>query len=65
MQSRLEQTFDHQVGSLVAPAARDQATTTGPPAAPSAEVFGMLRDPQSIREAIVVSEILRRPVERW
>jgi hypothetical protein len=66
MQSRLQQTFGHQVGSLAAPAAADRAAAPSPPAEPAAEeLFGMLRDPQSIREAIVVSEILRRPTERW
>ena len=74
MQSHLSQTFDHQIGRLgrpmendeaaVAPAVSAAARTESPATAPG-EMAAMLRDLSNIRDAIVVSEILRRPEERW
>lgn len=65
MQSHLSQVFGHKVGTL----AGNQVATAAPSgqtsSEPAAEVVEMLRDPQSIRDAIIVSEVLRRPTERW
>jgi hypothetical protein len=65
-QSHLDQTFGHQVGTF-AGSARSESTAAAAPAAAAVanDVVALLRDPQSIRDAIVVSEILRRPEERW
>jgi hypothetical protein len=66
MQSHVAETFGHRVGSLAGSARSEPAPANAPASAAVAnEVAAMLRDPQSIREAIVISEILRRPVERW
>lgn len=69
MQSHVEQVFNRQLGSLAAaPSAVSAAQSTEPSdtsATEAADLAAMLRNPQSIREAIVISEILRRPEERW
>jgi hypothetical protein len=76
IEQRIHKEFDHQVGSLThldsatADAAfqrhdagvwGDEETET-PDAAPLADVF---KDPESIRRAIILTEILRPPTERW
>ncbi|HZZ81423.1 MAG TPA: hypothetical protein VFE62_23175 [Gemmataceae bacterium] len=65
MQSHLSQVFSHQVGTLAADKQATASAASEPPPAPTDEVVEMLRDPHSIRDAIIVSEILRRPTERW
>jgi len=65
MQSHLQQAFGHQVGSMQASASMTDTAAVNSPPAPVAEVAAMLRDPQSIRQSIIISEILRRPEERW
>lgn len=67
------QTFEHSVGSI-----REQDAPSAPalasPAdgnlaaapAPASEVFAaILADAQSLRHAIILNEIIRRPEERW
>jgi len=66
MEAHIHQARDHKVGDLTssAPTATsDQQPATGENRALS--VGELLRDPHSIRDAIVVSEILRRPTHRW
>lgn len=65
------QVFDHQVGRIheaVSPAPGD-ATQPGASAEATPalrDVFaGLLADPQSVRQAIVLNEIIQRPVDRW
>jgi hypothetical protein len=66
LQSHLVETFGHQVGSLAGSARSASAAVSAlASSAVANDVAAMLRDPQSIRDAIVVSEILRRPEERW
>jgi hypothetical protein len=63
MQSHLQQAFGHTVGTLGdIPAS---VTAEAPPSASAGEVMDMFRNPQTVREAIIVSEIIRRPEERW
>jgi len=73
VQAHLQSKFDHRVASIDARsgvAARGgvsaRPTDKGPrrPAAAS-ELVQMLRDPKSIRQAFVLSEIFQRPEERW
>jgi hypothetical protein len=67
LEARLHQTFDHQVGHL-RKTASDTAAIEHPKAAPDvtmAEIRTMLSTPASIRDAIVMAEILRRPEDRW
>jgi hypothetical protein len=67
LEARLHQTFDHQLGRLRATASETAATPHARPMTDvtPAEILGMLSNAESIRDAIVMSEILRRPEERW
>ncbi|MCP4082117.1 MAG: hypothetical protein GY743_17925 [Planctomycetaceae bacterium] len=66
MDARLQSTFDHQIGSLKS-AASDSAfatttTATAQRVSPIAdELLDMLSSPKSIRQAILLNEILQRP----
>ena len=66
MDARLQSTFDHQIGSLKS-AASDSAfatttTATAQRISPIAdELLDMLSSPKSIRQAILLNEILQRP----
>jgi len=63
---QLKSKFDHAVGTLAGTgsAAAGEAIAVGPDT-PAAQLAAMLRDPQGIRQAVLVNEILRRPSERW
>jgi hypothetical protein len=54
--------FDHQVGTISTTAAPVEAPAAPTPAQ---HLVAMLRDPQGVRNAIVLQEILKPPVERW
>lgn len=69
LNQHLHQVFDHHVGNL-----GDALGTAGePPEVTTAEapslfitgLFDLLSNPDSLRQAIVLNEILRRPDERW
>lgn len=61
------QVFDHTLGRIndtAAPAAPSEAVSQA--ALPANEIFAaLLADPQSLRQAIVLNEIMVRPTERW
>lgn len=65
LEARLQATFDHRVGSLrshpgtVAPVAADQPFT------PTNPWLKLLLSPDSLRQAIVLGEILQPPRDRW
>lgn len=66
MDARLQRTFDHSVGNLPL-AAQESAfstttTTTAKQVSPAADaLLNMLSNPQSIQQAVLLSEILKRP----
>jgi hypothetical protein len=65
---QLKAKFDHTVGTLTgsAVAAAEQAAAAVRAAeTPAAQIAGLLSNPDGVRQAIVVNEILRRPTERW
>jgi len=70
IEARLHQEFDHKLGGL---AGRDAAGTASSAATPdtspqpsrAAELAQLLRDPRSLRQAILLSEILARHTLRW
>ena len=71
IESHLQQVFDHQVGRL---ASQPTVTAEEPPAAPppqaqfglaAAGLLPLLADRDRLREAIILTEILRPPLERW
>lgn len=59
--------FDHQVGSLAQSGTPRDPNEAIPPESvrPLDQIASMLRDPQSMRTAIILQEILRPPTERW
>jgi hypothetical protein len=73
MASHLHQAFDHKLGQLAGLTTTQTATTT--PATTTrnvshstarvAELLSQLRNPATVGNAIIVSEVLRRPEERW
>jgi hypothetical protein len=67
LESRLHQTFDHQLGSLRKTASDTAAVEHVKPApdVTSGDIRTMLTSPAKIRDAIVMAEVLRRPEDRW
>ena len=74
MESRIYAAFDHQLGGLTntsvgadVPDAdmHDETPGASKPSSPAAELAATFREPQSIRQAIILSEILSRPEHRW
>jgi hypothetical protein len=77
LDQRLHGVFDHQISDLAAkpgetsmpttaqdsPLPEDQAT--GATLVTAAGIFAVLSDPENVRQAIVINEILRRPEDRW
>lgn len=69
LEARLHETFDHQLGDL---GKRPSiAAAAAPPASGEdaeselAKLAKILRDPDSIRQAIILREIIDRPEHRW
>lgn len=75
--SHLDQVFDHQLGQLTG-ASGTERTAAKPSTAPApadsslppstisaARIAQILRSPEDLATAIVLSEILQRPVHRW
>jgi hypothetical protein len=67
LEAHLHQVFDHQLGRLKKSTL--EAGAAGPKEPPPefslGQIMRLLRSSESIRNAIVMSEILRRPDERW
>jgi hypothetical protein len=71
LDNHLNSVFNHKVGSLQS---TPIVNATGAAASPSLQqvatatqtnILRMLRTPGGMRDAIIISEVLRRPVERW
>jgi hypothetical protein len=64
---QLHQKFDHELSGLAA--RRATSTSDQPPTAehatPAAQIAALLASPDGVRQAIVLNEILHRPVDRW
>jgi len=63
-EEHLHSVFDHQLGRLGEGSA-PKPGEAGIPATAAAGLAAMLADAQSLRQAIVLSEILSRPEHRW
>jgi hypothetical protein len=63
MQAHLHQVFDHKLGHLKSSGGETALVTADRTAAELSldQIRRMLRSPQSVRDAIIMSEILRRP----
>jgi hypothetical protein len=64
--NQLKAKFDHAVGTLAENAfpVPDQVAPS-PPDTPAGQIAAMLANPDGVRQAIVLNEILRRPSDRW
>ena len=65
LESHLHQVFDHQLGKLKKTASTAAPAPHDSPASDMSELLQMLRSPKSVRDAIVMAEVLRRPDDRW
>lgn len=69
IEARIHRKFDHQVGRLrkedqSQPYARpSERGGSSPPALTASALSAMLGDPQSVRQAVILSEILRSPID--
>lgn len=66
---QLKAKFDHEVGTL---ASKERLTDTpsqspemGGSSSPAAQLAAMLANPEGVRQAIIMNEILQRPGDRW
>ena len=72
MEAHLHQAFDHRLGNIsagtqsitaaITPEADDEVRAR---VAANHPLLSMLRQPQSVRNAIIVSELLQRPIHNW
>jgi len=70
LEARLHQTFDHKVGDLKkstmeAAALSPSQEARDAPLPSAASIALLLPNPQNVRNAIILAEILRRPDENW
>lgn len=70
LEARLHEKFDHGLGSLAARReAREAADlakiTTEKDAQLADSLVQMLKTPQGVRQAVILSEVFNRPVDRW
>lgn len=63
LEARLHQTFDHQVGRLAQPGSATAGSEVKPQALPrtARTLAAMIASPQNVQQAIIMSEILKRP----
>jgi hypothetical protein len=65
---QLKAKFDHTVGTITGSsvaAAEQAAIAAAASETPAAQIAALLANPDGVRQAIVLNEILRRPNERW
>ena len=65
---QLKAKFDHTVGTLTGSgivAAEQEAAAARAADTPAAHIAVMLASPEGVRQAIVINEILSRPIDRW
>ncbi|HEX2477441.1 MAG TPA: hypothetical protein VHK01_21980 [Lacipirellulaceae bacterium] len=65
---QLKAKFDHTVGTLTGSAvtaAEQAAAAVSAADTPAAQIATLLANPEGVRQAIIINEIIRRPSERW
>jgi hypothetical protein len=65
MQAHLQQTFDHRLGTLARQATADSADAAANIRTTAAGVAVLLRNPGTLRQAVLLQEILTRPEHKW
>lgn len=62
----LKAKFDHTIGTLAESRATTSADNTPvPEQSPAAQIAAMMANPNGIRQAVLINEILHRPSDRW
>jgi hypothetical protein len=62
---QLKAKFDHRLGTLASERDAGQQERLAAADTPARQIAAMLADPAGVRQAIVLSEILNRPSDRW
>jgi hypothetical protein len=62
---QLRAKFDHTVGTLAETSVASSELTPAERDTPAGQIAAMLANPDGVRQAIVLNEILRRPIDRW
>jgi hypothetical protein len=65
---QLKAKFDHTVGTLTGSAvtaAEQAAAAVRATETPAAQIATLLANPEGVRQAIIINEIIRRPSDRW
>ena len=66
LEAHLHQKFDHSLGKLSAREATPaEQVAVALATTPASEVAALLATPQGMQQAVVLSEILQRPTDRW
>jgi len=71
MEAHLHEVFEHELGqlgtqtSVAEDSTLDDDSTVTKPEEPALDILSMLSKPDSIQNAIILSEVLNRPENRW
>lgn len=71
MEAHLHEVFEHNLGqlgtrtSVAAESTLDDDSPVPEPEESAFDILGMLSEPDSIQKAIILSEVLNRPEDRW
>jgi hypothetical protein len=62
---QLKAKFGHAVGTLAASTVSETELVPLPRESAASQIAAMLANPEGVRQAIVLNEVLRRPTDRW
>jgi hypothetical protein len=62
---QLKAKFDHTVGTLAGSMVPETELVPVPRETPASQIAAMLANPEGVRQAIVLNEVLNRPTDRW
>lgn len=62
---QLQKKFDHELGSLASRPSAAPVEPTPQPPSPATQIAAMLANPDGVRQAVILNEILHRPTDRW
>jgi hypothetical protein len=62
---QLKAKFDHSVGTLASNTVSETELVPVVSTSPAAQIAAMLANPDGVRQAVVLNEVLNRPTDRW
>ncbi len=65
LEARLQATFDHRLGKLDDGNDPVASTVSANEAPLAAEILALMSSPGGMRQAIILNEILARPIDKW